>query len=259
MSLALAISPDRRARSMRFFTEEGDHLEPPRVVRSCSRSSWVAISRSVRFGFDEWIPATSDPRAGGEGICAAMPHRPSAPRPSISRRGEDVPASSRGRVGSIRGRYRPKCDPAACAERSEASDWPFPVRVLRTPLCAAVILASASGRRSRMRGLQGSLPLDFAALIPAFVRSEISARSSCATAPSTWSENIPCGVDVSIGWRSDRKCAFFAVRSSITSSRWLTDRARRSRRTTMSVSPALISRSSLDRAGRARDAPDPCF
>lgn len=71
MWLALAICPDRRARSMRFFTEEGDHFEPPRGVRSCSRSSWVAISRSVRFGFVEWIPATnvinrSSGRRGGE-------------------------------------------------------------------------------------------------------------------------------------------------------------------------------------------------
>lgn len=58
-----------------------------------------------------------------------------------------------------------------------------------------------------MPGLPGFFPFAFAALIPAFVRSEISARSSWATAPRTCRENMPCGVDVSIGSRSDRKCA----------------------------------------------------
>jgi hypothetical protein len=38
------------------------------------------------------------------------------------------------------------------------------------------------------------------------VRSEISARSSWSTAPSNCSENIPCGVEVSIGSRGERKC-----------------------------------------------------
>ena len=39
------------------------------------------------------------------------------------------------------------------------------------------------------------------------MRSAISARSSWATAPSTCSENMPCGVVVSIGSRRLRKCA----------------------------------------------------
>lgn len=38
-SMVSAISPDRRARSIRFLTEEGDHLLPPRGVRSCNCSS----------------------------------------------------------------------------------------------------------------------------------------------------------------------------------------------------------------------------
>lgn len=53
------INPERRARSIRFFTDEGDHLDPPRGVRSWSLSSWTAISRSVRLALDEWMP---DPR-----------------------------------------------------------------------------------------------------------------------------------------------------------------------------------------------------
>jgi hypothetical protein len=46
---------------------------------------------------------------------------------------------------------------------------------------------------------------DFAARIPALVCSEIRARSSCATVPRTWRENMPCGVVVSMGSPSDRK------------------------------------------------------
>lgn len=40
--------------------------------------------------------------------------------------------------------------------------------------------------------------------------------------------------------------------------RWLTERARRSRRTATRVSPAPISQTSFARAGRAREAPEPC-
>src|SRR3712207_7714730 len=47
---------------------------------------------------------------------------------------------------------------------------------------------------------------------------------SCATAPSTCKENMPCGVEVSMGSRRERKCAFLASRFSITSRRWLTER-----------------------------------
>ena len=99
-------------------------------------------------------------------------------------------------------------------------------------------MASVSGRRSRIPGFPESFPLAFAALMPAFVRSEINERSSCATAPSTWRENMPCGVVVSIGSRSERKCTPLSVRPSITSSKWLTERASRSIRTTRRVSPA---------------------
>ena len=56
---SFANNPDRPARSSRFLTDDGDHLLPPRGVRSWSRSSCPAISRSVRSGFDEWMPATS--------------------------------------------------------------------------------------------------------------------------------------------------------------------------------------------------------
>ncbi len=61
--------PLRLARSIRFLTEEGAHLVPPRGVRSCKRSSWLAISRNVNSGLDEWIPATSVMRrsSGGRG------------------------------------------------------------------------------------------------------------------------------------------------------------------------------------------------
>ena len=65
----------------------------------------------------------------------------------------------------------------------------------------------------------------------------MSARSSWATAPKTCNENIPCGVVVSIGSRRLRKCAPLASSCSITANKWLTERARRSSRTTTRVSP----------------------
>ena len=71
-------------------------------------------------------------------------------------------------------------------------------------------------------------------------------RSRWATAPSTCSENMPCGVVVSIGSCRLRKCAPAASSCSMTSRRWLTERARRSSRTTTRVSP-----------GRSRAAGEP--
>ena len=72
---------------------------------------------------------------------------------------------------------------------------------------AAAIVLIASLRCARAALDCRKLPRASAALMPAFVRSEISARSSWATAPSTCSENMPCGVEVSIGPRSERKSA----------------------------------------------------
>ena len=93
-----------------------------------------------------------------------------------------------------------------------------------------------NGIRARRPGLPGAC-LALAALMPALVRSEISARSSCATAPRTCSENIPCGVEVSIGSFNERKCAPCSSSCSMTKSKWLTERAKRSRRTTTRTSP----------------------
>jgi hypothetical protein len=68
-------------------------------------------------------------------------------------------------------------------------------------------LADGAGSPARRPGLPPMRPRLRAACRPAFVRSAIRARSSWATAPSTWSENTPCGVVVSIGSRRLRKCA----------------------------------------------------
>lgn len=122
------------------------------------------------------------------------------------------------------------------------------------PFSAAAAARIASGRRSRRPGLPARRPRALAALIPDLVRSAISARSSWATAPRTCRENIPCGADVSIGSRSDRKWTSRSSRSSMTSSRWLTDRAGRSSQTTTRTSPADSSFSTLVRTGRARSA-----
>src|SRR3954466_785054 len=66
-------------------------------------------------------------------------------------------------------------------------------------------LRIASGSRRRRLGLPPTRPRALAAINPALVRSRIRARSSSAAAPSTWRANLPCGVEVSIGSRSDLK------------------------------------------------------
>ncbi len=57
---------------------------------------------------------------------------------------------------------------------------------MKTRFRAAAVLAMAAGSLALRPGFPGSFPRARAALMPAFVRSEISARSSCATAPRTW-------------------------------------------------------------------------
>ena len=56
---------------------------------------------------------------------------------------------------------------------------------VKTRFRAAAALAIAEGSLALRPGFPGSFPRARAASIPAFVRSEISARSSCATAPRT--------------------------------------------------------------------------
>src|SRR5271165_4064273 len=67
---------------------------------------------------------------------------------------------------------------------------------VKTRFRACAALAMAAGSRALRPGLPESFPLACAALMPALVRSEISARSSCATAPRTCRENMPWGVEV---------------------------------------------------------------
>jgi hypothetical protein len=114
----------------------------------------------------------------------------------------------------------------------------------------------------RVAGAQAGIAADTtrrrAARSPALVRSAISARSNWATAPSTCSENMPCGVVVSIGSRRLRKCAPTASSCSMTARRWLTERARRSSLTTTRVSPGRISCSRRASTGRLRSAPEAC-
>lgn len=151
------------------MSEEGDHLEPPRGVRSCSRSSWAAISRSVRFGFDEWD--AGDQR-----------HQPIL-----------------GQAG--------KGFAKQCRIRHPLRDHPFTARRRRSGVYAVDVTPGVMRRRRVDR---------------------IAERPKMRVLRSQILDDLE--------------------------QRWLTDRARRSSRTTISVSPALISRSSLDRAGRARGA-----
>lgn len=87
--------------------------------------------------------------------------------------------------------------------RYTGSAWPGCVRRMQPfarPSLSQGLPAGAHGFR-----IAGQLTFGFLRLDPAIVRSEISARSSCATAPRTCSENMPWGVVVSIGSRSERK------------------------------------------------------
>ena len=128
----------------------------------------------------------------------------------------------------------------------------------------ALVHALQPGRRSdqarlaRAPDCRRSDPWVGAVRRPALVRSAMSARSSCATAPSICRENMPCGVVVSTGSCRLRKCAPWASSGSMIESRWATERARRSSRTTTKLSPGLISRSSRARTVRLRLAPEAC-
>ena len=117
-------------------------------------------------------------------------------------------------------------------------------------------LRIASGSRRRRPGLPPTRPRAFAARRPALVRSRMSARSNSAAAPRTWRANLPCGVEVSIGSRSDLKCPPTASTRSITSSRWTSERASRSIRATTRMSPRPTRPTARASSGRARLAPD---
>src|SRR5690606_15866657 len=72
--------------------------------------------------------------------------------------------------------YRPRYLEGAVASRLEANGF---------------ILASVAGRRSPIPGILGNRFLILAALVSAYVRSQISEGSCCTTAPSTCSQNMP--------------------------------------------------------------------
>lgn len=113
------------------------------------------------------------------------------------------------------------------------------VRCLRcrgvAKFCETVVFASESARHSRILGLFLSL-----------------SRPDCQLWCAPRSTRVPTALRRR---EPAAKTCPVAARSSITSSGWLTERARRSRRTTTSVSPPFMSRISFAKAWRARDAP----
>lgn len=119
-------------------------------------------------------------------------------------------------------------------------------------------LRITAGSQARRPGLAPTRPLIRAAFRPALVRSEISARSRWVTAPSTWSENMPCGVLVSMRSRKLRKCVPAAANCSMTARRWLTERARRSSLTTTRVSLAWTELGRRAGIGRSQSAQEEC-
>ena len=205
-------------------------------------SSWAAICWSVRSGAAALIPATS--RTKRSSLCCG--------RARSSKLASMMPSSARRRT--VR-RSRSTVQVAACPRFRTRTTSPhgWLGRICRTvgsqvssrartpSRCAAsrlpVVCGWHLGRRRAGRDCRrpGRVRVPRSARLWCARRSD--ARSSWATAPSTCNENMPCGVEVSIGSRRLRKCAPAASSCSMTASRWLTERARRSSRTTTRVSP----------------------
>ena len=82
-------------------------------------------------------------------------------------------------------------------------------------------------------------PRAFARTRPSLVRERMRSRSNSARPPNTVSMSRPCDVVVFAHVsRTDRNCASFSARAASTLSRSRVDRAKRSRRVTISTSPA---------------------
>ena len=146
----------RWARSIRFFTNDGDHFEPP-----CGRSSWAATSRRVKSGFDEWIPATSGtPEPFRRHIDSALLQHPGNVVPGVI--GAHAPYGWKPLIGS-------SLDSCAIGRLLGFGH-----------LGQSLRSTSPDTRIARLSPL--------AARIPAFGHSEIIARLICATAPRTCSE-----------------------------------------------------------------------
>ena len=130
----------------------------------------------------------------------------------------------RNRCGSGRARLRPKAGSRASAVRSAAicptgpGRFPGAQRRGQRGPCG---LRRVHRRAGQGPGVAATRPRPRAACRPASVRSAIRARSSWATAPSTCSENVPCGVVAAIGSRRLRKCAPLASNCSMTVSIFL--------------------------------------
>jgi hypothetical protein len=122
----------------------------------------------------------------------------------------------------------------------------------------AAVLAMASGSLALRPGFPGSFPRARAALMPAFVRSEISTVQAARPRQGPGGKTCPGVSKCRWGRAASENRRRFSSRRSMTSRRWLTERASRSRRATTRTSPGLISRTNRASSGRARDAPDPC-
>lgn len=172
--------------------------------------SWDAICCSVRSGAAAAIPATSTTRRSLAFRRGALSRRlrsaiPSATSRRTVRRSRSAvhrtsPVELRTRITSSQGF-------SGLSLRTIGNQ----LSMLETTLSICTLLRAARatmiavGSRARSPGLPPRRPRALAARRPAFVRSEVRARSSCATAPSTCNENIPCGVVVSTGSRRERK------------------------------------------------------
>ncbi len=91
---------------------------------------------------------------------------------------------------------------------------------------------------SNFLGLPPVLPLALAAANPALVRSRMMLRSNSAKAPKTWKIKFPPEVEVSMDSWILRKPTFLSFSSSTNSSRFRSDRPRRSNRQTARTSPS---------------------
>ena len=113
----------------------------------------------------------------------------------------------------------------------------------------ARFLSSSSGRRPPL------LPRPRAASSPALVRSRMRSRSNSARAAKTWKTSLPSLVVVSmLSWRL-RNPIPRSRRAASVSTRWRSDRPRRSSFQTTTVSPLRAKLRACSRPVRSAPAP----
>ena len=242
---AVRASPTRSARVSKCLTDDGCHRVPPRGVRSRMASSWAAICWSVRSGAAALMPATRRTsrsslgwgRARSSSLASMMPS--SASRRTVRRSRSTVQGLPRPARGSGPARRRPRAGSGASAARSAARSPLRQDAVQMRGIAARPDLADGV----RVAGAQARIAADPAAARAAFRPDFGALGDQRAFELGDGAQHLQARTCLAAWWyRSDRAGCGNARRAasscSMTASRWLTERARRSSRTTTRVSPA---------------------